>query len=332
MAMKRWYAIALITVLTACIIVALYWKKPGENKIELPNKNISVTNNSSQARDEEISTKPKPLSEDSHTKTSSEPNQSHTASTLSLDKDEELLLLEQPGSSISHQDMMAVRIAMEKSDRPDLRNKPSPSERRRELHKKLQIPDAELLTLSTKDLLNKVNVSSMTVPMFIFPCADGGLSRYAASYNGVNAFLNRPDAAKVLLKKYKDAPNLVSEIDPKTGEGIFRFAIMDVLMSSKQVISQLATSEQKEEAIALIIKSIDAQAQYDASLPEPAYGESTLEYSGLAIAKYLEALQDAEYLQWFAPKRDTDLFTKYLPSTSQAKEIISMGRKYVEKY
>jgi hypothetical protein len=331
MAMKRRYVVALITVLSICVIIALCWEKTRKNRAEPLTKNITTTHNSPQAmpKDEEISTKL--LSKEVHTKIYSEPNKSHATTTLSPDKDEGILMLEQLDSPIVRHDKLAVRIALEKLNRPDLENKPSGSEIRKARQKELQIPDAELAAFSTEELLNKNTLSSLSLPILIFPCADGGLSRYAASYNGVNAFLKRPDAAKVLVKKYKEASNLVSEVEQDM-RLVFRFVIMDVLMSSEQVISQLSTSRQQEEAIALIIKSIDAQARYDATLPEPAYGESTLEYSALAIAKYLEALQDAKYLQWLTQKRETGLFTKRLASTDEAKEIISMGRKYVEKY
>ena len=222
------------------------------------------------------------------------------------------------------------RVAMEKINRPDLKDKPSGPERIRAHHETLQIPDEELTKLSTEELVDKVTSSSLFVMMIAFPEPDGGLSRYAKSYNGVKEFLERTDAAKVLLQTYRTLSKQVSEVE-RDNMYTFRFAIMEVLMSSEQVMNQLNDDGQREELIAAIIKSLDARAQYDISQPEPVYGEATLRYSALAIARYLDLLGDPQYKNWYVQKRETGLFVKRAAKYAESKEIVNMARKFVQK-
>jgi hypothetical protein len=137
------------------------------------------------------------------------------------------------------------RVAMEKINRPDLKDKTSGPERIRAHHKTLQIPDEELARLSSEELLDKITHTSLFIMAIMNPEPDDGLARFARSYNGVNAFLERPDAGKVLLAQYEKLTNEVSQgVQEKDGAFVFRFTIMETLMSSDRVINQMNAPEQ----------------------------------------------------------------------------------------
>ena len=74
-------------------------------------------------------------------------------------------------------------------------------------------------------------------------------------------------------------------------------------------------------------RSLDARSQYDASQPEPVYGEAMLGYSALAIVRYLETLNGPEYKEWITKK--PKLFVDRHATYEEAQEIVAMGRKYV---
>ena len=220
------------------------------------------------------------------------------------------------------------RVAMEKINRPDLKDKPSGPERIRAHHKTLQIPDDELASLSTEELLDKITHTSLFIMVIMHPEPDESLARFARSYNGVNAFLERPDAGKVLLEQYEKLTNEVSQsVQEKDSAFVFRFTIMEVLMSSDRVINQMNDPEQRMRLIASIVNALDVQVQYDASQPEPVYGEATLGHSALAVAKYLEASGDPEFKKWYAEKRKTGLFASY----EESKAVVTIARKFVQK-
>ena len=224
---------------------------------------------------------------------------------------------------------VAREVAREKAGNPDLKDKPSGPERIRAHHETLQIPEGELASLSTEELLDKITRTPLFVMVITHPHPepDGGLARFARSYNGVKAFLERPDAGKVLLEQYEKLTNEVFQgVQEKDILFVFRFTIMELLMSSDQVINQLYDPQQRTKVVASIVSALDVQARYDASQPEPVYGEDTLGHTALAAAKYLEALGDPEFKKWYAEKRKADLFASY----EESKEVISIARKYVQ--
>ncbi len=324
---KRRNIITLITVLSVCIGIYILtgsgWPRAVRDKTASPDKDVKTAHDNIQTMPANRETNAKLLSSDISREMFTEPNRSATAK----DKGGEILKFETPSPVVRH-DMSAVRIALEKSNRPDLEGKPSGPERIRAHHKTLQIPDEELKKLSTEELVDKVSSSPLFVMMIAFPYADGGLSRYAESYNGVKEFLERPDAAKALLQTYRTLSKQVSEVE-RDSMYTLRFPIMEVLMSSEQVMNQLNDDGQRKGLIAAIIKSLDARAQYDISQPELVYGESTLEYSALAIARYLDLLGDPQYKNWYVQKRETGLFVKRAANYAESKEIVSMARKYL---
>jgi hypothetical protein len=236
----------------------------------------------------------------------------------------------EPPLGIVRHDMSGVRIALEKSNRPDLVGQPSGPERIRAHHQTLQIPEEQLPNLSTKELADKITSSSLFIMMIVFPDADGGLQRYAQSYNGVRVLLQRPDAAKTLLETYKTLSQQVSEVE-RNPTLLFGFTILEVLLSSEQVSSQIHDVKQRQQLVSAIVKSLDARARYDALQPEPVYGQATLEYSALAVARYLTDLNDAAYQKWYDARRESGLFVDRAATYEEAQEIIGMGRKYLQE-
>ncbi len=265
-------------------------------------------------------------------------------------------VMDEPFVPLPEHNPMAVRIALEKAKRPDLKNKPSGPERIKAHHKTLQIPEEELATLPTDRLLEKVVSTPMVVHMMLEPYPDGGLRAFARTFNGVEAFLNRPDAAEVLRREYGRLSDVIAAArtpDPfyaKTEQLMaasarepllqhvreapwekrpFSFTVMEVLMTSEQVMSQWKDANQRTQAVSSILKSLDARERFDSIQPHPVYGKPVREYSAVALAKYLEVLRVPEYSRWYAPKQAEGLFVDRSVTPAESEEIISMARAHI---
>ena len=191
------------------------------------------------------------------------------------------------------------------------------------------VPDDELSELTTPELVEQVTSTPLFIMMIMYPQPDGGLESFTKSFNGAETLLGRQDAAKTILAQYK---KLYEQISERAYEErfTFRFTIMEVLLSSDKMIEQLYDPELRREVITSIIMSLDARELYDKSQPEPVYGKATLEYSALAVAKYLDCLNSSKYQEWFSQKSETGLFTQRNLSYEESEEVINIGRDYIQ--
>ena len=318
--------VALVSVgICIFVLTALRWPRTARNRVASPDEQVWTDHNAPPASFANGEAKAALSSGQVPHAISTEQDGTLATGPVFTQSGQALSEVELP-SNVARHDVMAVRVALEKSNRPDLVDKPSGPERIRAHHQTLQIPDDALANLSTEELVDEITSSTLFVMMIAFPDADGGLDRYARSFNGVTEFLSRPDAAEAVLNAYRTRSKHVSDVeeDPMF---VACFTIMEVLLSSQQVRNQVGDAKKQLQVVASIVESLDARAHYDSMQPEPVYGEATLEYSALAIARYLEALDDPDYRKWYTAKRETGLFVERLASYQEAKEIVSIGRK-----
>jgi len=219
-----------------------------------------------------------------------------------------------------------LRASLERADRPDLVGKRSAEERIVEHHKTLQIPAEQLLELPSQELLERVVTTPLRTHMFMLSQADGGLKRFGRELNGVDAFLERTDAAAVTIQAYRE---LVDQIPDRADERgfTFRFPTMEVLLSSDNILNQLSKSE-LQAVVACLVASVEARSRYDGSQPAPVFGESCLEYTAVAMSKCLARLRVREYERWYAQREPTGLFESRPATYEEAKQITAMGRSY----
>jgi len=222
------------------------------------------------------------------------------------------------------------RVMVEKSNRPDLMGKPTGAERIKAYQQRLQIPPEELESISTEALVKNVNRSPLSMHMITFPAPDGGLSAYRRKYNGVNELLSRPDAATTLLNMYtRDSHNL--DAVAKGASSVFCFAIMEVLMSSDEIIKQVTDASLQDKFLASIIESHDLRVKYNSQQPNPVFGQATLPQTATAIGKLLDSVDCPEYKRWYAQKLVSGLFVERPVTYEESEELLSMAREYLRK-
>jgi len=219
-----------------------------------------------------------------------------------------------------------LRASLEKAERPDLLGKRSGKERIVEYHETLQIPAEELPELPSQELLRRVVTTPLRTHIYMFPQPDGGLKRFSRDFNGVDAFLERTDAARVTTEAYRQ---LVNQIPTRAAEKgfTFRFPTMEVLLSSDRILNELSNSE-LQAVVGSLVASVEARSDYDGAQPAPVFGESCIEYTALAMSKCLSRLGVRQYTSWYAQREPTGLFESRPATYEEAKQIIAMGRAY----
>ena len=238
--------------------------------------------------------------------------------------------------ALGEKEMLATRIALQRINRPDLVHGPSARERTIAHQARMQIPENELPLLSTEELVDKVAGSSFFLMVVMDPLPDGGLDNFSRSYNGVKALLARKGAGKALLDEYlrmtKRVPEGQKENDPaervKNRSSVFRFTVIETLLASDAVLDRKSKVE-KKGVISAVLDCLDARRRYDAALNEPLYGEGTLEWTALPIAKCLDRLRDPSYAAYKEKKASSGLFTKRPLTYEEAKEVIALGRRHL---
>jgi len=243
-----------------------------------------------------------------------------------------------PAAPANNAEALAARIAREKAARPDLANGPSAREKTLEHQRKMQIPEAELKAMPTAELVRKVADTPLRLMMVMYPEPDGGLATFSRSYNGVDALLQRKDAAEQLMAEYD---RLIAQIDSfppandhaaMVAQGAFamRFTVVETLLAAPRVQAQLDPAG-KRRVLARILASRDARAAYDRGQPKPVYGQSTLEWTALALAKCFEGLGDAAFNTWLEKHAADGVFVKRCLNFEESKEIVAMAREHLAR-
>lgn len=241
-----------------------------------------------------------------------------------------------PAAPANNAEALAARIAREKAARPDLANGPSAREKTIEHQRKMQIPEAELKALPTAELVRKVADTPLRLMMDMYPEPDGGLATFSRSYNGVDALLQRKDAAEQLMAEYDRLIAQIDKLPPgddhaallARGAVAMRFTVVETLLASPLVQAQLDPAG-KRRVMARILASRDARAAYDRGQAEPVFGQSTLEWTALALAKCFEGLGDAAFNTWLAKHAADGAFVKRCLNFEEAKEVMAMAREHL---
>lgn len=224
--------------------------------------------------------------------------------------------------------LLKARIGIEKANRPDLANAPSGPERLKAHHETLQIDGVALKEMASEEIFDEIIATPMFIMMVAFPEPDGGLARFETSYNGIPELLGRPDAAAVILDKYRD---LSTQIEARSDELQFSFSFpaSEVMLGADEVLSQLDVNGYKR-VIESVVESLDRRADFDRKQSEPVYGQAIWEQATIPIAKSLERLSDPDYVKWKKDPRRSGLLSDRPPQFEETLQIIQLARKYVQ--
>ncbi|MDR0958399.1 MAG: hypothetical protein LBM16_04245 [Clostridiales bacterium] len=115
----------------------------------------------------------------------------------------------------------------------------------------LQLPETIIAQMDTATLVDAVLAYPFYNDIYAFNSIDIGMSILFSNFNGIRALATRPDAAAVLLEKYKNMPvskaasfsssNLLTE-----GTQIYKLSNLEALITQDFVINALSSKQLNE--------------------------------------------------------------------------------------
>jgi len=110
----------------------------------------------------------------------------------------------------------------------------------------LQVPEATLNAMSTADLVETCLTYPLFMDVFAYDDPQQGFDHVSQEFNGLTELLYRPDAATILLSRYKRMDP--SAIDPawglkEQGDFGFEFKKVELLLSQEELLNTLSRDE-----------------------------------------------------------------------------------------
>lgn len=193
----------------------------------------------------------------------------------------------------------------------------------------LQPPEAELLKMSSPDLVNELAASPLQLSIYHSSSNsfDGLLASFRHTHKGVDILLSRPDAASRLLdtyRAYSDSLEAPDAPDRERGNAL-EFASLEVLLGADAVLDQIESQNQLPTLIESVLLSIENRAQYNATQTEAFYGDAFLNHAATVVGLSLARLDDPGFLNWMAEPERVGLLTERMPTQEEAREILDMA-------
>lgn len=193
----------------------------------------------------------------------------------------------------------------------------------------LQPPEAELLKMTSPDLVNELAASPLQLSIYHSSSnsLDGLLASFRHTHKGVDILLSRPDAASTLLDTYQAySDSLVAPETPDNEHGnALEFASLEVLLGANAVLDQFESQNLLPTLIESVLLSIEHREQYNAARAEEFYGEAFLDHAATVVGRSLARLDDPGFLDWMAEPERVGLLTERMPTQEEAREILDMA-------
>jgi hypothetical protein len=193
----------------------------------------------------------------------------------------------------------------------------------------LQPPEAELLEMSSLELVDELTASPLQVSIIHSSDIrfDAQRTTYGRTHKGVEILLSRPDAAATLLETYQAySDSLMVPEPPGDARGTgFEFSVLELLIGAETTLDQFESAHLLPALIETVLQSVERQAQYDAAQPEPVYGEAMLANSATVVARSLERLNDPAFVAWMLAPERVGIMTERPPTHEEAREILDMA-------
>jgi len=152
-----------------------------------------------------------------------------------------------------------------------------------------QIPQEELITMSTEELLDRCLNYPYLVDVYFVENISLYFPHIIKSFNGLIEFFNyRDDAGSVLLNMYRNIhPNIMETKSTNVEKGFtnFRFQCLSLFLAHDEIIKQLNGSE--KTVISELLKKYDQMEIYNYVKGENVYNIYSKNFIGYALAKYL---------------------------------------------
>ncbi len=224
---------------------------------------------------------------------------------------------------------LAERVARELKGRPDLAGRQSARERLAARIAELQPTEAELMEMSSADLVLEIAESTAVVSLAhsARTGADKLFAALAMNHRGVDVLLARPDAAASLLQTYLSFAAELEDLgtvaeDRHNG---LEFAALEVMLAADAALEQFEAAGQLPVVIESVLNSLERQATYDAAQSEAVYGQFFVDHSATVVGRCLERLEKAEFIEWLNAEGRSGILTVHSPTEEESIEILNMA-------
>lgn len=197
----------------------------------------------------------------------------------------------------------------------------------------LQPSMADMLNMDTTEVARELVFSPLQVSIFHVGASgpDQQLTELALLHPGVDILLSRPDAGAALLATYRTYSDAIA--DPagdyvEIGSSGLEFATLETLLGAEAVLDQIGEAGQLPTLIETVIEAVDRQAVYDASQPEPVYGEAMRNHAATLVGRSLVRLQDPAFLDWLSAPGREGVLTERHPTYEESATILEMGAAF----
>lgn len=197
----------------------------------------------------------------------------------------------------------------------------------------LQPSVADMLNLDSAEVARELVFSPLQVSIFHMGAAgpDQQLTELALLHPGVDILLSRPDAGAALLATYRTYSDAIA--DPagdyvEIGSSGLEFATIETLLGAEAVLDQIGEAGQLPTLIETVIEAVDRQAVYDASQPEPVYGEAMRNHAATVVGRSLVRLEDPAFLEWLSAPGREGVLTERHPTYEESATILEMGAAF----
>ncbi len=168
-----------------------------------------------------------------------------------------------------------------------------------------QIPENILKNISTAGLIETVLNYPLMVDRLAYNNPQEGFNQVASQFNGLHTLLDRRDAGRELLAKYRaldptDIKNIQTQ--KETELFLFRFQNTEIILSQYSVISNLSKSELQTLVSDALIK-YEGKSQYVSY-----YGKTGKQSIELLIGRSLQQAKYEPFIQIISENNDLQTF------------------------
>lgn len=201
---------------------------------------------------------------------------------------------------------------------------------RQEMLQAVQVPQATLDAMSTKALVETVLNYPLLTDMMAHLQIQDGFNAVVKDFNGLAALLERPEAGRELLARYKTMnPAAIDASWTIEQQGQFdaQFTAIEMLLAQEAILKQLSTAERRELLTATAAKLEAKQQHLDI------YGAFGQERTALVMARGLQ--QTAADLPCFATLKAEPEVTAFLEnattvSTAAIEQIADCTQQFLK--
>jgi len=189
----------------------------------------------------------------------------------------------------------------------------------------MQIPENELKTMSTKELIEAYINCAYTRSFFLFSEIDEYYKHLYQGFNGVNELINRRDAVDEITKYYIAMNPQDNAVSTAGIQMPFQIQFIEYLIGSPEIVKKI-DSEKLHLIVSELVKKYQIKTQIQSALTE------TLESNIYAISRLLDRSDTGKQNELTMVVGITTLHkTGRIPNDKISYQIINLANEFIEK-